>query len=148
MNLRVFTKIGSWLVILFGIGLVVYGVGVYISPQITIEWKTANELNTLGFYILRGQEAGDTLIRLNEAPIMPTGSPLDGGSYEFVDTDVEIGRIYIYYIEDVDASGNQTIHGPIQTEANRGGKIEMVTGISLVTIILVGNWLILRNKKK
>ena len=36
-----------------------------------------------------------------------------GAKYSFIDTDVSIGSLYYYKLEDIDTNGKKTLHGPI-----------------------------------
>lgn len=82
---------------------------------ITLAWQTANEVDNLGFNIYRAESADGTRVKLNEA-LIPTNlmpGSLEGASYTFEDLTVEEGLFYHYWLEDVDAEGVTTLHGPV-----------------------------------
>ena len=52
---RIYT-VSAILLALTGILLIVYGVYVFITPQIVINWTTATEIETAGFFIYRSTD--------------------------------------------------------------------------------------------
>lgn len=82
---------------------------------ITLAWQTANEIDNLGFNIYRAESADAARVKLNET-LIPTNlmpGSLEGASYTFEDLTVEEGLFYHYWLEDVDAEGVTTLHGPV-----------------------------------
>lgn len=82
---------------------------------ITLAWQTANEVDNLGFNIYRAESADGTRVKLNETliPTMLMPGSLEGSAYTFEDLTVEEGIFYQYWLEDVDANGVTTLHGPV-----------------------------------
>jgi hypothetical protein len=80
---------------------------------VTLAWRTGSESQNLGFNILRSSVRNGDYARLNRA-LIPARSD---GDYSFIDTNIEAGGRYYYKLEDIDANGNVTTHGPIQIEA-------------------------------
>ncbi|MGD8518284.1 MAG: S8 family serine peptidase [Anaerolineae bacterium] len=83
---------------------------------IQVTWETVEEIDNLGFDLYRATsrdgartQLNDTLIPSQVAPGSPTGAV-----YTWLDEDVEAGLTYYYWLEDVDASGAITRHGPVQ----------------------------------
>ncbi|MFN2169399.1 MAG: S8 family serine peptidase, partial [Anaerolineae bacterium] len=83
---------------------------------IQVTWETVEEIDNLGFDLYRATsrdgartQLNDTLIPNQVAPGSPTGAV-----YTWLDDDVEAGLTYYYWLEDVDASGAITRHGPVQ----------------------------------
>jgi hypothetical protein len=87
------------------------------GQAVVVRWETATEVDTLGYHLHR-QTPGGTLLRLN-ASLIPSqltpGSWL-GASYEFVDTSVEVGATYDYWLEIVDGTSQSTWEGPVTIE--------------------------------
>ena len=78
-------------------------------------WETAAEVDLLGFHLYRSDTGTPgSFVRLNGGliPGQAPGSPV-GASYEWVDAAVEAGRTYFYLLEDVDAYGQASQHGPV-----------------------------------
>ncbi|MDZ7268028.1 MAG: Ig-like domain-containing protein [candidate division KSB1 bacterium] len=80
---------------------------------VKLEWRTGGESQNLGFNLLRSVTREGGYRKLNRGLIPPRPD----GEYSFVDTDITAGSRYFYKLEDVDATGNVTTHGPIQIEA-------------------------------
>ncbi|HVG35254.1 MAG TPA: C25 family cysteine peptidase [Pyrinomonadaceae bacterium] len=92
-----------------------------------VRWLTGFEVNNLGFNLYRGEKNG---ARTRVTPTMIAGSALMAGqgvaltagrSYTWLDkqgkTDSE------YWLEDVDLSGQRTLHGPILPTAHDNARI-------------------------
>jgi hypothetical protein len=77
-----------------------------------LRWQTANEVENLGFTILRSERG--------EGPYEPVSTSLipvsPGGQYSYVDESVQSGRTYYYKIRDVDRNGRTTDNGPVSVE--------------------------------
>jgi hypothetical protein len=92
-----------------------------------IHWETALELDTLGFNILRSTSLDGERVQLNEQ-LIPSQAPGGfGGSYEFVDYDIQPGVTYYYWLAFVETSGEPTPpYGPVQALAERSIFIPLV----------------------
>ena len=88
------------------------------NGYVEVEWTTATELNNAGFNLYRGTTIDAEKIRLNEDLIPSKGNELEGAVYSYTDYDVASGADYYYWLEDVDLSGNGTMHGPILATKN------------------------------
>ena len=84
------------------------------GSAILLEWETATELDNLGFNVYRSQAAEGERVQLNPAliPAQNPGSVL-GATYSFLDEAAAPGVTYYYWLEDVDANGAATLHGPV-----------------------------------
>jgi hypothetical protein len=80
---------------------------------VILEWQTESEIDNIGFNLYRSESEKGGYIRINESLIPAEGSPPQGASYEFVDSDVKNRKTYWYKLEDVDLNGTATMHGPI-----------------------------------
>ena len=76
---------------------------------VTLQWSTAREVGNTGFNVLRSLSAKGDLTKINSELIQPTRD----GQYTFVDKNVRAGQRYFYTLEDIDANGNRTQHGPV-----------------------------------
>jgi predicted extracellular nuclease len=81
---------------------------------ILLAWETLSEYNNLGFNLYRST-SGEALGELLNDALIPTGSPGggQGARYTFLDATIEDSVTYFYTLEDVDASGRRTQHGPV-----------------------------------
>ncbi len=84
---------------------------------VRLEWKTAEEINNTGFNILRSRSsqtaAGAGRYEKINRQLIPARRD---GQYVFVDDQVEAGGRYYYKLEDIDNTGQITLHGPVSVE--------------------------------
>ena len=82
---------------------------------ILLVWETAAELDNAGFHLYRSLSRSVPGSRLNETMI-PAQAPGQGQGavYEYLDMTAEPGVTYYYTLVDVDLSGAETPHGPLQ----------------------------------
>jgi hypothetical protein len=83
------------------------------SDKIMLEWLTESEIDNAGFNIYRADLENGNYIRINSSLIPAKGSSVQSASYEFMDTNVQNRRTYLYKLEDIDLSGKSTMHGPV-----------------------------------
>ena len=98
------------------------GVG---GGSIELAWVTASELTNLGFHVYRAASPDGPWTRLNASLIPGLGSSAEGRAYSFLDTGLASGARYYYRLDDIDASGKTTSHGPVSAETTssaRGGE--------------------------
>jgi len=86
-----------------------------------LEWETATEIDTSGFYVRRSASENGTYTRLPASSpqfISATGDSLTGDYYYIVDQDVVDGTGYWYQLEIIDTNSQSTlINPPIQVVA-------------------------------
>lgn len=89
------------------------------GDRVVVEWRTASEMDLLGFYLYRSTAPGGGYSQVSDG-LIPAGAPgsLAGGDYRWVDRDASAGATYYYKLEDVDCYGNRTSHGPVSTKLN------------------------------
>lgn len=87
------------------------------ASRILVEWKTASELNTVGFNLYRGESPDGPFVQLNKEMILASPDPVIGGEYRYLDSDVVFGKTYYYQLEDMEVNGVSTRHGPISITA-------------------------------
>ncbi len=73
------------------------------DAQAAIQWTTASEINTSGFYVLRSTTESGGFTRVSDL-IPRRGSGIGGASYELVDTGLTNDTTYYYRLEIVSAS--------------------------------------------
>lgn len=85
---------------------------------ILLAWQTANEIDNIGFNLYRAESDTGSKVKLNETLIPTNVMPgsLVGAFYSFEDKTVEAGVSYYYWLEDVEASGKTTLHGPVEVQ--------------------------------
>ncbi len=82
------------------------------GKAVMLQWSTNAEFNNVGFYVHRSQNLAGPYTRLTTELIAPRRD----GDYTFVDHEVQAGGRYYYKLEDLDASGKSTLHGPVQVQ--------------------------------
>lgn len=114
------------------------------NSTVLVEWNTASEINTAGFYLYRSNNPTGPFEKVNEELIPASRDSHLGGSYAYKDTNVKPGEKYYYQLWDIDFNGNSTTHGPIEVEAGRGNLWIVFLAVAVIIIgILV---LVLNNK--
>jgi hypothetical protein len=78
-----------------------------------VDWQTAQEIRNLGFNLYRSSSASGPFVKINEHLIPGLLYSVKGKSYSYIDTSVTPGTLYYYQLEDIDASGIRTFHGPV-----------------------------------
>lgn len=106
--------------------------------SVVIEWSTASELDTIGFNIYRGETQDAIAMQINEQMIPAAADALTGSDYQYVDSTVQPGRRYFYWLEDVNASGGVGRNGPIEARAS-DMRVEWIL-IGVLFVILAWGW--------
>ena len=110
-----------WLIIILtGIVCVYLGWERNQHGTILVEWKTASEVDTTGFNIYRADTSEGPYSIINKELIPASNDPLIGGSYQYIDRNVQASHRYYYQLEDVETNGNVNRHGPIQATYDAG----------------------------
>jgi hypothetical protein len=81
--------------------------------KVSIQWKTETEVDNAGFNLYRSTSKEGTYSKINAALISAKGSPSQGATYKFIDTEVKNRNTYYYKLEDIDLNGQSTMHGPV-----------------------------------
>jgi hypothetical protein len=83
------------------------------DSAVELTWRTATELDNLGFHLYRGLSEAGPWERVTPSLIPGLGSSPEGTSYSFRDTGLTNGTRYFYRLEDIDAHSGSTFHGPV-----------------------------------
>lgn len=133
--------------VLFSLTLLIQSLWSFFHQEITVEWSTANELNTAGFNVLRAESRGGPFIQLNDQIISSSDNPVSGGDYEFQDSNVQAGGTYYYILEEVEFNGKTNQHGPVVQQAENQATIYLILSIVLIIISGIFTWIQLRDLK-
>jgi len=79
--------------------------------RVILQWQTASEIDNAGFNIWRKTGNKGEFIKINPTLIPAEGSPIQGATYTYIDTNVRNGHTYSYLLEDIDFNGVSTFHG-------------------------------------
>lgn len=85
--------------------------------SVVVEWSTETEVDTVGFNLYRATAPEGPFVQVNDELIPSAADPLVGGRYVYTDSKVIAGQVYYYELEDIDAHGARTRHGPITVKA-------------------------------
>jgi hypothetical protein len=88
---------------------------------VQVDWQTAREFDNIGFHLYRATSPGGPYSRLSDKLISARPRQGQGGSYSFLDTQVSVGQLYYYKLEDIDIYGKHTLHGPISVDWDADG---------------------------
>jgi hypothetical protein len=82
----------------------------------------------VGFNLYRSTSVDGPYTKLNGA-LIPSQSPgsIFGAAYTWLDQGVQMDATYYYKIEDVEAGGTRTMHGPTSTSAQNTTKLTLVS---------------------
>ena len=72
---------------------------------VLLTWTTESEVDNLGFYLHRADNVDGPFTRLNDRIIPGAGNSPVYHEYSYVDTEVEEGNRYYYFLEDLDLWG-------------------------------------------
>jgi hypothetical protein len=82
--------------------------------SVLLEWETAWEIDTYGFYLLRS-DTGNLSDAVEVAFVPAQGHGQGGGAaYSYLDLSVAPGLACSYWLVDVDTDGRRTVHGPVE----------------------------------
>jgi len=88
--------------------------GAVINNMVTLNWTTMSEINNSYWNIYRSpsQNFGQAII-LNEEKIQGQGTTSDATNYTYHDDFINNNKLYFYWIESINYSGNSVLFGPI-----------------------------------
>lgn len=85
--------------------------------QNTIRWTTASEIENFGYDVYRADSEDGPFERLTDQPVPGAGTTDDVQDYAFVDSAIEAGAVYYYYVESISMSGKRERFTPIFASA-------------------------------
>jgi hypothetical protein len=83
------------------------------GAAVQVNWQTAQEVANVGFNLYRADSPAGPFTKINPSLIPALSFSVTGRSYGFVDSNVVLGNLYYYKLEDIDIYGKRTMHGPI-----------------------------------
>jgi hypothetical protein len=82
------------------------------TQEMRIEWETATEFDTVGFFIARGDISSGPFAQVSPF-IQHEGDSVVGAVYEFTDETTELNQTYYYRLEVINTDQTIDYHGPI-----------------------------------
>jgi len=88
---------------------------VWQAEGVLVTWKTANEIDMLGFNLYRAESDAGSWVQINPTliPCQYLGQP-EGGVYSWLDEDVTPGEAFYYTLEAVDTQARGDFMGPVR----------------------------------
>ncbi|MBW1743934.1 MAG: hypothetical protein JRJ47_11000, partial [Deltaproteobacteria bacterium] len=80
--------------------------------DVVVEWETASEIGTVGFYLYRKDRSTRGYVQLNEDLLPALLDAQQGGTYRLVDETASSGETYKYVLVEIEASGKRRRCGP------------------------------------
>ncbi|KAA3612044.1 MAG: T9SS C-terminal target domain-containing protein, partial [Calditrichaeota bacterium] len=93
-----------------------------IETGIKLSWSTESENKNMGFEIYKAEEDGEfeLIADYNTNPqLRGAGNSSTKNDYKFIDSDINLGKIYRYKLADMDYSGRRTFHDAISILASK-----------------------------
>ncbi len=90
-----------------------------VAGAVALEWTTASEVGTVGFYLERWDEREARYVAVNEKPLLALLAAPQGGLYRSIDRDASPGEPYRYRLVEVEASGRQLGYGPYDVDTRQ-----------------------------
>ncbi len=95
------------------------------NGSVVIEWKTAAEMGTLGFYLKRKDTAKGKYRAVHQGLLTGLLVSPQGGTYRLVDSDAVPGKTYTYKLTEVEVKGRRRDYGPFKVTA--GGSLSSLS---------------------
>jgi hypothetical protein len=89
---------------------------------VELRWRTASELNNVGFHIYRSPSTSGGWTRITSSAIPGLGSSPAGAAYSYRDTGLVNGETYRYELEDIETTGRTKRHGPVSATPKPGAE--------------------------
>jgi len=80
--------------------------------RVVVEWETASEVGTLGFYLYRKNEDTGKFEKLNQQILPGLLVHAQGGTYRYTDDTAVSGETYTYKLIEKESRGKSRVHGP------------------------------------
>ncbi len=87
-----------------------------VAGAVALEWATAAEAGTVGFYVRRWDERQARYVDVDEKLLPALVGWPQGGVYRHVDPQAVPGERYRYELVEVEASGRRRAHGPFEVD--------------------------------
>ncbi|MCM2255083.1 MAG: C25 family cysteine peptidase [Vicinamibacteria bacterium] len=97
-----------------------------------LEWETASEVGTLGWFLHRYDDEAGRFVPVHERRL-PSVRRRQGGLYRYVDETATPGQPYTYQLVEVELSGRTNVYGPYRvdtrkTDASAGAPVVQARG--------------------
>ena len=90
----------------------------WVDSKVEVLWRTEDEVECLGFNILRSVKEDAGYLKVNQHLIRSCGGVGISRDYYYMDNTPAKAVTYFYKLEEVSHSGNRTYYGPVAAEAS------------------------------
>jgi hypothetical protein len=91
------------------------------NGQIVVQWETASELRTVGFYLYRKDNSTGEYFLINNELLPGLLVSPQGGTYRYVDETAWPGETYTYILVEIESKGKNRAYGPFTVTAGEQG---------------------------
>ncbi|MBI5101207.1 MAG: DUF11 domain-containing protein [Nitrospirae bacterium] len=84
--------------------------------SVVVEWETAAERNTVGFYVERYHEKTGEYVRVNKKLLPGLITSRAGGTYRLIDEAAPASGRLLYRLLEVESKGNKVTYGPFHVD--------------------------------
>jgi uncharacterized repeat protein (TIGR01451 family) len=88
------------------------------NGQVVVEWETASEHNTLGFYLVRLDAATGEYRSITDGLLPSLITNTKGGSYSLIDRGAFPGETHRYILVEVERDGKKIVYGPFSVSTS------------------------------
>ncbi len=96
------------------------------NAGIVLQWITASEHETSGFYLLRSATGARADATRVTSALIPAQGGLGDTTYTWIDTEVQAGQRYTYWLQEVEANGQLKENGPATAAYSTTGEWQRV----------------------
>jgi uncharacterized repeat protein (TIGR01451 family) len=93
-----------------------------VGNDVIVEWRTAVESGTLGFFLERLDPETGTFVALHDELLPGFGTSLRGGRYWFLDKTGQPKQRYTYRLIEVEMDNNRLEYGPFEVKVKDNGE--------------------------
>ena len=91
------------------------------NGTVRLEWATSLEVNSFGFDIFRSpDDTRDSAVKITPA-LIPAVGRAGGATYDFMDSAVQVGQTYAYWLVETELDGHQLDYGPVAIRVMQPG---------------------------
>ena len=91
------------------------------NGTVRLEWATSLEVNSFGFDIFRSPDGTrDSAVKITPT-LIPAAGRAGGATYDFMDSAVQVGQTYAYWLVETELDGHQLDYGPVAVHVMQPG---------------------------
>lgn len=87
------------------------------AGPVRLNWSAKDEAKTFGYLIYRASDRAGPFVRVSKDIIQVSKVSANENRYEFIDSDVQTGQTYFYYVDSIDSTGIKKRLSPVMQKA-------------------------------